>query len=561
MLSKAKPVNLLSNWSSRKTTNLYKNGSFNFDGVYNFLCNSFSNTSELPKTDESPITTESPDLPSWVKFSEKDNQQVGDSDDDFVLPTGSYWVDNNKVQDQRTEIKRTVGDIIDSDVDRISKILKNQFQSPGDVTEALNGSTANVSESFVDQILKRFSNDWALALGFFNWAKSQTGFEHSTDLYNSMVDILGKCKKFDFMWGLVDEMSRSEVSVTLVTMTKVFRRLAKACRYKDAIEAFGRVERFGVSKDAASMNALLDALVKENSVEHAQDVFSEFKNQISPNSQTFNILIHGWCKARQVEKARNAMGEMERLGLPPDVISYTCFIESYCREKDFRKVDAVLEEMQEKGCSPNSVTYTIVMHALGKAKEVNEALKVYEKMRQSGCVPDPSFYSSLIHVLSKAGRLKDAREVFDDMSKQGVNPDVLTYNTMITTACEHSQEENALGLLGEMEKSRCKPDLRTYTPLLKMCCRKKRMKMLSFLLEHLFENDVSLELGTYSLLVRGLCKCGELERACLIFEEMVLRGFVPMDCTSEMLRKELERKGMEKEKAGIHQLILKARSQ
>ncbi|XP_057489733.1 pentatricopeptide repeat-containing protein At3g22670, mitochondrial-like [Actinidia eriantha] len=180
-------------------------------------------------------------------------------------------------------------------------------------------------------------------------------------------------------------------------------------------------------------------------------------------------------------------------------------------------------------------------------------------MTQRGCVPD--FYSLLIYILSKAGRLNDARKVFEDMSKQGVRPDVVTYNSLITTPCEHLQEDIALKLLWEMDTSWCNPDLRTYAPLLKMFCRKKRMKVLSFLLKCMFENDVSLELETYSLLVRGLGKCGKVEHACLFFEEMVSRGLVPKDCTSKILRKELERKGMVKAKAWVDELILQAISQ
>lgn len=99
------------------------------------------------------------------------------------------------------------------------------------------------------------------------------------------------------------------------------------------------------------MNALMDALMKENSVEHAQDVYMEFKNHIPPNSHTFDVLIHGWCKVRQLEKARDTMAEMEKNGVLPDVISYTCFIELYCREKDFREVDAVFGGGAREGVS------------------------------------------------------------------------------------------------------------------------------------------------------------------------------------------------------------------
>ncbi|KAH7844892.1 hypothetical protein Vadar_032736 [Vaccinium darrowii] len=559
MSSKVKPLNILVHCKTSKNLDLFKDGIHRINGMYSFLCKSFCDVTESPKTDDSSTTTESPELPSWVKFLEKDNPLLVDQEDEFSLPTVSFWAGNHKIQGQTTDIKSIVSDIAETDIDRISKILKNQFRSPDDVMQALNGCNVNVSESLVGQILNRFSYDWIPALGFFKWAKSPMAFKFSADLYNSLVDILGKCRKFDLMWEVVEEMDRlGKGYFSLVTMTKVFRRLARAQRYKDAIETFRKIEQYGLRKDVEAMNSLMDALVKRNSVEHAQEVYLEYKDCVIPNTHTFNILLHGWCKSRQIEKGRDTMDEMKSHGFSPNVISYTCFVEYYCHEKDFRKVNEVLQEMEEKGCPPSTVTYTIVMHALGKAKEINEALKVYEKMAQRGCVPDCSFYNSLIYILSKAGRLKDAREAFDDMSKHGVSPDVVTYNTMMATACEHSQEDNALKLLWEMEKDGCKPNLRTYAPLLKMCCRKKRMKLLSFLLNHMFENDVSLELGTYSLLVHGLCNSGKLEHACVLYEAMVLRGFVSTDYTSEMLRKELEKMGMEKAKARIGELIVQA---
>ncbi|KAJ7980002.1 Pentatricopeptide repeat-containing protein [Quillaja saponaria] len=534
---------------------LFPRRNTNFNGFHYFLYNNFFSTMI-----ESPQITESPELPGWVKFSENACPVSIDSVDDFVIPSIANWVDAQKLDDHNKSIRHVPREIIHGDVEAISKVLKKRYPSPQNVAQTLDGCGFHVSISLVEQVLKRFSNDWVPALGVFNWAKAQTGYKHSPELYNLIVDISGKSRKFSLMWELVEEMDQLEGYVTLATMTRVMRRFSKAGGYKEAIEAFRQMERFNVRKDTNALNALMDALVKENSVEHAHDVFLEFKSLIPLNSHTFNILIHGWCKARNLEQAGKAMEDMKNHGFHPDVFSYTCFIEAYCHEKDFRRVDEVLHNMKEKGCPPNVVTYTIVMHALGKAKQINAALEVYEKMKHNGCVPDVSFYSSLIFILGQAGRLKDARDVFEDMSKQGVSPDVLTFNTMISTACAHSQEETALKLLKEMEENSCKPNLKTYAPLLKMCCRKKRMKVLDFLLNHMFRNDLSIEVGTYSLLVHGLCKNGKLERACSFFEEMVLKGLAPNDCTYKMLVKELEGKSMLKTKQHIEDLMSQAQN-
>ncbi|KAL6189625.1 hypothetical protein ACLB2K_041011 [Fragaria x ananassa] len=79
------------------------------------------------------------------------------------------------------------------------------------------------------------------------------------------------------------------------------------------------MERFGLSKDIAALNTLLSALVKERSVELAQEAFLEFKESIPVNDHSFNILIHGWCKNRKMDVARSTMEEMERHGFRPDV--------------------------------------------------------------------------------------------------------------------------------------------------------------------------------------------------------------------------------------------------
>lgn len=503
---------------------------------------------------------ESPELPDWVKNSGLEMGAKKSEDDDFVPPSVSYWIENHKIHDQVVDMKNIVSGIVESDVDRISKILRNRFESFDSIVKTLDDCGVNdVSESLVDQVLLRFSCEWMPAYGFFKWAELHKGVPHSADLYTLMVDNLGKTKKFELMWELMEKMKQLKGYITLDTMAKIIRRLAKAGKYEDAIEAFEKIELFGISKDITVFNILMDALVKEGSVENAERLYFEFNESIPPNLKTYNMLMHGWCKTRQMEKAMKTIDEMKENGYYPDYVTYANLIEAYCREKDFRKVDATLEEMKKNGLQPNVVIYTIIMTALSRAKETDKALEIYEQMKQNNCCPDTTFYNAFISSLSHGGRLKDSEAVFEDMSKQGVVPNVATYNTLILIAANNSDEEKALNLLKKMEENMCKPNRNSYAPLLKMCCRLKRMKVLSFLLNHMFKNDVSIDQGMYSLLVNRLSKNGRLDRAFSYFEEMVVKGFVPMDCSYEILVKEFDKKGMNKEKQHLEKLMSRAK--
>ncbi|CAL0332074.1 unnamed protein product [Lupinus luteus] len=502
----------------------------------------------------------SAEIPCWVNFSDSPIPS-SDHDDDFVIPSLAPWLHAHHVFNPSQPLNPETlhqSSNLDHNAESLTTLLtKQRYSSFQGVAQALDEHAFLVSDGLVHQILKRFSNDFILVYGFFKWAKSQTGYVPSPQLYNCMVDILGKLKRYDLMWELIEEMARLEKGyVTLDTMVKVMRRLAKNHKHEEAIQVFRRMEDdYGVGKDTKALNVLMDALVKGDSVEHAHNVLLEFKTSVPLSSLSFNILVRGWCKVRKFDMAQKTMEDMKEHGFNPDVFSYTSFIEAHCRDKDFRKVYQVLEEMEKNGCNPNAVTYTNMMLALGKAGQLSKAMELYEKMKIDGIVPDTPFYSALIFSLGKAGRLKDACDLFDDMPKQGLVRDVVTYNTMISTACLHSKEETALRLLKEMGEVSCKPNLETYHPLLKMCCKKKRMKVLKFLLVHMSQNDLSPDVGTYSLLVHGLCKSGKLDGACSFFEDMVLQGLTPKDSTLKLLVAELESKGMLKEKAHVESLM------
>ncbi|CAK7327094.1 unnamed protein product [Dovyalis caffra] len=525
--------------------------------IYHLLAKNLCTTSELPlHTHDSSNLPESPDLPTWLCNS----QNLSDTGDgDFVVPSLANWVENPNLETDRKVTRPLLFESEVSNVDKLGEILKKPYLSEDAVVKALNESRIDATNELVSQILMRFNNHWVSAYGVFIWANNQTGYVHTPELYDSMIDILGKFNKFSIMWKLVEQMKGLDGFVSLATMSKVMRRLAKARKYKDAIDVFRGIEKYGVTKDKEALNALMDALVKEGSVEDAHAAFLEFKDCITLDSSTFNVLIHGYCKARMLVIARKTMEEMEKHGFHPNVVSYSCFIGAYCEQKDFRNVEAIFNEMQEKGCKPNVITYTTVMHALGKARQLNEALEVYEKMKRNGCLPDAKFYSSLMYILSQSGRIKDAWDVFEDMEKQGVRRNLWVYNTMVYAACAHSQGGSALKLLERMEGDSCKPDVKTYAPLLKTCCRKKNMKLLKFLLSHMFKNNVSVDLATYTLLVNELLMNGKLEHACFYFQEAVLKGMVPMVKTYKRLVKELEQKNMTEMKERIEKLMNQAR--
>ncbi|WCJ20763.1 Tetratricopeptide repeat (TPR)-like superfamily protein [Euphorbia peplus] len=395
-----------------------------------------------------------------------------------------------------------------------------------------------ISHDLVQKLLFRFKDDWKSAFGVFRWAESRTGYEHTPEAYDSMVDILGKMKQLDQMNAFLDEMRIGSL-VTLKTVGKAMRRFSGAGKWEEAVRLFDKLGTFQLERNTGSMNLLLDTLCKERKVEQAREIFLVLKSHISPDANTFNIFIHGWCKINRVEEAYWTIQEMKGYGFPPCVISYSTIIKFYCFRSDFSKAFELLDEMEAQGCIPNAVTYTSVMSSLAKSEKYEEAIRIAERMKTIGCKPDALFYNSLIHSLGRAGKSDEAYRVFEvEMPNAGISPNTSTYNSLIAMLCFQNQEFKALDLLRKMEASGiCKPDVQTYYPLLKACLRTgKADSMLRQLLDEMVEkHNLSLDISAYKLLIHGLCKVDKTEWAYRLFEEMVGKDMMPRYQTCRLL--------------------------
>ncbi|XP_042498391.1 pentatricopeptide repeat-containing protein At3g04130, mitochondrial-like [Macadamia integrifolia] len=420
-----------------------------------------------------------------------------------------------------------------------------------------------ISNQLVDKLLFRFRDDWKSALGLFQWVGSRSGYKHTKEAYDKMVDILGKMKQMDRMWLLVAEMHQSRL-ITLQTIAKVIRRLAGAGKWEDAIETFDKLETLGLEKNTESMNLLLDALCKEKKVELAREVYLRLKSHISPNAHTFTIFIHGWCKANRIDEAHWTIQEMKGHGCCPCVISYSTIIQAYCNQSNFRKVFELCDEMKAQGCPPNVVTYTTIMYSLAKSDEFEAALQLVEEMKSIGCKPDTLFYNALIHILGRAGRVQEAVRVFEEeMPMNGIAWNSSTYNTMISMFCHHSQEQNALKVLKQMEMSTiCKPDLQTYNPLLKLCFKAGSTdnSLGDLISEMVNKHHLGLDLSTYTLLLHGLCRENKCEWAYRIFEEMIGQDITPRYQTCSLLLDAVKQKNMDDAAERIEGVMRKTKS-
>lgn len=423
------------------------------------------------------------------------------------------------------------------DLDAIVDILR----TPGvqEKSKKLEQCGLNMTPGLVANVLSWIRNDWEAAFTFFLWAGKQPGYEHSLREYHSMIAILGKFRKFDTAWGLIDDMKAKSL-VTPHTVLIMIRRYAAVHDVAKAINAFYGLRRFKLEIGRDEFQALLSALCRYKNVKDAEDLLFCNKTVYPLNTKSFNIILNGWCNViGSLREGKRIWWEMEKRGIKPDVYSYASIMSCHSKIGNLNAVMRFYEKMKALGIQPDRKVFNAVIHALAKARLVKEARGIVQAMEESGCVPDTVTYNSLIMPLCKAHLLDEAKQVFEEMMERGVGPTVRTYHGFFRV--QRSAEE-VFELLQRMYITGCNPNHDTYIMLIRKFCRWRQVENVLKVWGEMRKKGLDPDRSSYIVMIHGLFLNGRLDMAHKYYLEMKEKDLVPEPKVDAMIQEWLASK-------------------
>ncbi|KAJ6919698.1 hypothetical protein NC651_013600 [Populus alba x Populus x berolinensis] len=123
----------------------------------------------------------------------------------------------------------------------------------------------NLDSSTVFQTLSCYNNDWKRALDFFNWVETESQFQHTTETYNRMIDILGVLRSQKRFF-----MIESGVCPRMDTYVMLMRKFGRWGFLRPVFLVWKKMEKLGCSPDEFAYNALIDALIQKGMVDMAR---------------------------------------------------------------------------------------------------------------------------------------------------------------------------------------------------------------------------------------------------------------------------------------------------
>ncbi|KAL2333934.1 hypothetical protein Fmac_015147 [Flemingia macrophylla] len=329
--------------------------------------------------------------------------------------------------------------------------------SPHDIESALSSSGILPSDECVNEVLGLSYNYPSSAVKFFRWAGRLKKLPAHT--WNLMVDLLGKNQLFEPMWDAVRSM-KQEQKLSLSTFASVFQSYCTAGRFNEAVMSFDVMDRYGVKKDVVAVNSLLSALCSEdNQTSSGLEFFDRIKAEVSPDGDTFAILLEGWQKEGNAAKAKTVFGEMVvRLGWNKDnVAAYDAFLMTLLGAALMDDVVRFLQVMKEHDCFPGLKFFTTALDILVKRNQAEYAIPMWDVMVGGGLVPNLIMYNAMIALLCNNAEIDHAFRLLDEMPFHGAFPDLLTYNMIFECLVKNRKVRETGRFFAEMVKNECPP--------------------------------------------------------------------------------------------------------
>lgn len=409
------------------------------------------------------------------------------------------------------------------DLEAIMDILR----TPGahEKSKKLERCGVKVTPGLVATALSGTRNDWETAFTFFLWAAKQPAYKHSVREYHSMIAILGKFRKFDTAWGLIDDM-RALSLVTPHTLLIMIRRYAAVHDVAKAISAFYALRRFKFEIGLEEFQRLLAALCRYKNVKDAEYMLFCNKSVFPLTTKSFNIILNGWCNVvGDLREGTRIWREMEVRGIKHDVYSYSSIISCHSKASNLNVVLRFYDKMKSLGIKPDKKVYNAVIHALAKARLLNRARSLMKTVEEEeGFIPDVVTYNSLIMPLCKSRMFDEAKRAFDEMTERGLVPTVRTYHGFFRIL---RTGEEVFELLHRMYKTGCLPSHETYIMLIRKFCRWRQLDNVFKLWSEMSKNGLDPDRSSYIVLIHGFFLNGALEEAHKFYLEMKEKNLLP----------------------------------
>ncbi|KAL0547495.1 hypothetical protein IC582_017431 [Cucumis melo] len=287
--------------------------------------------------------------------------------------------------------------------------------------------------------------------------------------FEDTVSRLAGARRFDYIEHLLEHQKTLPQGRREGFIIRIIMLYGKAEMIKHALDTFYDMHLYGCLRTVKSFNAVLKVLMKSRDLGALEAFLNEApeKFDIELDIISVNILVKAFCDFGFLNRAYLLMLDMEKLGIKPDVVTYTTLISASYKDRRSEISNGLWNLMVLRGCLPNLTTFNVRIQHLIERRRAWDANKLMKVMRSIGIVPDEVTYNLVIKGFCQAGLLDMAKRVYSALHGSGYKPNVKIYQTMIHYLCKSGDFNLAHTICKDAMNKNWFPNIDTIHSLLK----------------------------------------------------------------------------------------------
>ncbi|XP_072962938.1 putative pentatricopeptide repeat-containing protein At5g08310, mitochondrial [Typha angustifolia] len=379
-----------------------------------------------------------------------------------------------------------------------------------------------------------------------------SGFVGDLMLYSALIERLFEENESKLALDLYLEMKENNISPNvplLRTMISAF------CREKDFAGVSQLLdenrEKLNSGELVTLYNAILDGLINQGDIDRAYNLLSvmiepvdsevsevafdeqetrenedtwkklvNMSRAVTPDSDSFNIVICGLCTTKKLDMALGLLNCMVRLGCRGKLLMHNNLIHELCNVDRLDDAYELFSRMKGLGLLPTEFTYNSIFYGLCRKIDSVTSLDLLREMRIEGHVPWIKHCTMMVQQLCRTGEVAKASGFLSDMLKIGFLPDMVAYSAAIDGMCKNGEVDNALALFRDLSSSYFLPDVVAHNILINGFCKSGRLTEAQDIFEEILEKGLIPSVVTYNLMIDGWCKADKIEKALAYFKKM-----------------------------------------
>ncbi|CAK9319216.1 unnamed protein product [Citrullus colocynthis] len=364
---------------------------------------------------------------------------------------------------------------------------------------------------------------------------SRFGCEPDVITYNTLVDGLCRAGKVTVAYNVVKGMGKKNVDLNpnVVTYTTLIRGYCAKREIDNALAVFEEMVNQGLKANNITYNTLIKGLCEAQKFEKIKEILeaTAADGTFSPDTCTFNTLMHCHCHAGNLDDALKVFERMTELKTRPDSATYSVLVRSLCQGGHYEKAEDLLDKLLERkvllsgdGCKPLVAAYNPIFRYLCENGKTKKAEKVFRQLMRRG-TQDPPSYKTLIMGHCNEGTFESGYELLVLMLRKDFLPDLEIYESLINGLLHKDKPVLALQTLEKMLRSSHLPKSSTFHSILAKLLEQGSASESASLIQLMLDKNIRQNLSFSTGCVRLLFGAGMNDKAFPIVRLLYEKGY------------------------------------